>query len=76
MEKLTYLWKDPDSGTGNCPGLLRGESGNYYVVGVKLTPEQEAEVRSLSAQHDAALADHETAVFVPAAVLDQLKMEQ
>lgn len=75
MEKLEYLWKDPDSGTGNCPGLIRGESG-YYVVGVKLTAEQEAEVRALSAKNDAAVADHEGALFVPFAVLDKLKLEE
>lgn len=72
MRSMTYLWKDPDSNTGNCPGLIATEGG-YIVVGVKLSEEDLKLARSLSAENDAPLADHEDALFVPSSVLDRLK---
>lgn len=62
--KLTYLWKDPNSGHGGCPALYE-TAGGYVVQGVKLDDETRAQLRDL--------ADHEDGVFVPAAVLDLLK---
>jgi hypothetical protein len=65
--KLTFMWKTDDSRTGNCPGLHRVEDGpsGYVVVGKTIDPS----VRALIAEID----DDETAVWVPANVLDRLK---
>lgn len=63
--KLTFLWKDPGSGTGGCPALYDSDAGGYVVQGVRLDAETRAQLRQL--------ADDEDAVFVPAAVLDLLR---
>lgn len=64
MMDLEYLWKDPNSGGGDCPALYRTEGG-YVVQGVKLDDDTRSQLRQL--------ADEEDAVFVPAEVLDRLK---
>jgi hypothetical protein len=64
MSDLEFMWKDPNSGGGDCPALYRAEGG-YVVQGVKLDDETRAQLRQL--------ADDEDAVFVPAAVLDRLR---
>lgn len=62
--ELEFMWKDPDSNTGNCPALYRTEGG-YVVQGIKIDDETRAQLRDS--------ADHEDGVFVPAAVLDKLR---
>ena len=62
--KLTFLWKDPASHTGSCPALYETELG-YVVQGIKLDDDTRAQLRDL--------ANNEDGVFVPAAVLDQLR---
>lgn len=64
MRKLKFLWKDTGSGGGGCPALYETEGG-YVVQGVQLDDETRAQLRQL--------AEDETAVFVPANVLDQLR---
>jgi hypothetical protein len=64
MRKLMFLWKDGNSGGGGCPALYETDGG-YVVQGVKLDDETRAQLRQL--------ADNETAVFVPANVLDRLR---
>lgn len=64
MRKLRFLWKDIDSIGGSCPALYETKGG-YVVQGVRLTPDERAQLRDL--------ADSEDAVFVPANVLDRLK---
>lgn len=65
--KLTLLWKTRDSRTGNCPSLHRVDDsiGGYVVVGKNTAPS----TRSLIAE----IGDDETAVWVPANVLDRLR---
>jgi hypothetical protein len=64
--KITLMWKDGDSRTGNCPALLRVDEGpeGYIVVGKNTGPSVRAQIPEIS--------DDETAVFVPANVLDRL----
>lgn len=62
--KLTYLWKDPQSGNNHCPALYATDGG-YVVQGSKLDDTARVQLRQL--------ADNEDAVYVPAAVLDLLK---
>ena len=65
--KLQFMWKDANSRTGNCPGLHRVTDGTegYVVVGKSTDPG----VRAMIAE----IGDDETAVFVPANVLDRLR---
>lgn len=58
------MWKDSDSGGGNCPALYAADGG-YVVQGVKLDAATRAQLRQL--------ADSEDAVYVPANVLDRLR---
>lgn len=61
--RLRFLWKDSGSDTGQCPALYEVEGG-YVVQGKTLDAADTAQLRDL--------ADDETAVFVPANVLDRL----
>ena len=65
--KIRFMWKDEDSRTGGCPALLAVEEGpaGYIVVGKNTDPSVRAQIAEIS--------DDETAVFVPANVLDRLK---
>lgn len=65
--KIKFMWKDEDSRTGNCPALLAVEDGpaGYIVVGKNTGPSVRAQVPEIG--------EDETAVFVPANVLDRLR---
>jgi hypothetical protein len=65
--KIRFMWKDETSRTGGCPGLWRVEEGpaGYLVVGKNTDPSVRARIAEIS--------DDETAVFVPANVLDRLR---
>ncbi len=65
--KIKFLWKDGDSRTGGCPGLHIVEEGpeGYVVVGKNTSPSVRAQISEIG--------DDETAVFVPANVLDRLR---
>jgi hypothetical protein len=62
--KLTWMWKDKNSGGGGCPALYSVDGG-YVVQGVKLDAATREQLRQL--------ANDEDAVFVPANVLDRLR---
>ena len=63
MQELIFMWKDSGSVGGGCPALYRTDGG-YVVQGLRLSPEEHAQLRDL--------ADGEEGVFVPANVLDRL----
>jgi hypothetical protein len=66
--ELQYLWKTDGSQVENCPALYRVTSGDqegYVVQGKHLDEATRAQLRQLG--------DDETAVFVPADVLDKLR---
>jgi hypothetical protein len=65
MRDLEFLWKDTESVGGDCPALYRTHGG-YVVQGVKLTEAERAQLRNL--------AEGEDGVFVPANVLDRLRL--
>lgn len=65
MLDLEFLWKDAQSSGGNCPALYRTSTGDYVVQGWQLDDETRASLRDL--------ADNETAVVVPANVIDRIK---
>ena len=61
--KIRFMWKDANSGGGGCPALYETRGG-YVVQGKTLDDETRAQLRQL--------AEDETAVFIPANVLDRL----
>lgn len=65
--KIRLMWKDTGSRTGGCPGLHKVEQGpeGYVVVGKNTNPSLRAQIPEIG--------DDETAVFVPANVLDRLR---
>ena len=67
LEKIRLMWKDPASRTGNCPALYEVNEGpgGYLVVGKVVDADTRAQVAEISGD--------ETAVWVPAAVLDRLR---
>lgn len=67
MLDLEFLWKDEESGQSGCPALYRTTDRTGYIVqGVKLSDDDRAQLRNL--------ADGEDGVYVPANVLDRLRM--
>lgn len=67
--KSKRMWKDDTSNTGNCPSLNRVTDGpeGYIVVGKNVDAETRAQVPEIG--------PGETAVFVPANVLDRLRQD-
>lgn len=64
MRDLTFLWKDRESAGGECPALYATDGG-YVVQGKTLDAGTHAQLRDLG--------DDESAIFVPANVLDRLR---
>lgn len=62
--RIHKMWKTGESKTGGCPALYKTDGG-YVVQGIKLDQPTTAQLQDL--------ADDETAVFVPADVLDRLR---
>ena len=62
--KIKYLWKDSGSNTGNCPAMYEAPGG-YVIQGKLLDTETRAQLRDLGGD--------ETAVFVPANVIDRIR---
>ena len=58
------MWKDNDSGTGECPALYEAPGG-YVVQGARLDKETRAQLRDMASSEDA--------VWVPANVLNRLR---
>lgn len=64
---VTFMWKDANSNTGECPGLSK-VPGGYLVQGIPAGP------RTLATLADQChLGEGEVAVFVPDNVLDRLR---
>jgi hypothetical protein len=62
--EIRFMWKDSDSNVGDCPAIYEAPGG-YVVQGKFLDDETRAQLRQLG--------DDETAVFVPANVIDRIK---
>lgn len=62
--KIRFMWKDSDSNTGNCPAMYEAPGG-YVVQGKMLDACTRAQLRDLGGD--------ETAVFVPANVIDRIR---
>jgi hypothetical protein len=62
--EITFMWKTGPSNVGNCPAIYRAPGG-YVVQGKALGPATRGQLRELG--------DDETAVFVPADVIDRIR---
>ena len=62
--RVRFMWKARESITGNCPALYEADGG-YVVQGKILGPGTTASLRDLGTD--------ETAVWVPANVIDRIK---
>jgi hypothetical protein len=62
--EIRFMWKDGNSNVGDCPAIYEAPGG-YVVQGKFLDEETRAQLRQLGAD--------ETAVFVPANVIDRIR---
>lgn len=62
--KIRFMWKDRDSNVGNCPAMYEAPGG-YVIQGKLLDDATRAQLRDLGAD--------ESAVFVPANVIDRIR---
>ena len=62
--KIKFMWKTGDSNVGNCPAMYEAPGG-YVVQGKLINDETRAQLRDLGGD--------ETAVFVPADVIDRIR---
>ncbi|RKT88457.1 hypothetical protein SAMN05421805_1011477 [Saccharopolyspora antimicrobica] len=64
-EQVKLTFQGTTSHAGTCPTLYSTDQGTYVVQGYKVTDPE-----ALAALRERGLPDHETAVEVPAALLD------
>jgi hypothetical protein len=69
---LEFLWKTSDSGNGDCPSLFK-TTGGYIAVGKILNSDDLAQVHTAGRANNSGIGADETAVFIPADVLDRLR---
>ena len=62
--EIRFMWKDAGSNVGNCPAMYEAPGG-YVVQGKALDAATRAQLRDLGGD--------ETAVFVPANVIDRIR---
>lgn len=62
--KIRFMWKDAGSNVGNCPAMYEAPGG-YVVQGKLLDETTRGQLRDLGSD--------ETAVFVPANVIDRIR---
>lgn len=72
MRELKFMWKDDGSANGDCPALYEVDDG-YVIVGKILTADEISQVRNVGEAHDSGIGADETAVFLPANVLNRLR---
>lgn len=72
FEKIEFLWKADGSGNGDCPSILKVDGG-YVLVGKNLDEETAAQIAAAGRANNSGIAADETAVFLPADVIDRLR---
>lgn len=65
--ELELLWQVPDCNGGDCPAWYRAKNGDYVMQGRKLDADTHDKLRNLGSD--------ETAVVVPAALIDMIRSE-
>jgi hypothetical protein len=70
--EITFMWKDRDSWTGDCPALFKAPGG-YYVQHKRVTdPEVRARLQAVGQANDSPLGPRRGVRVVPANVLDRI----
>ena len=73
QQEITFMWKDANSWTGDCPALYK-TNGGYFVQVKRVTdPEIRTRLEALGRQNDSGLAADEDFGFVPANVIDRIR---
>lgn len=62
--QIRFMWKDTNSNVGDCPAIYEAPGG-YVVQGKFIDDDTRVQLRDLGGD--------ETAVFVPANVIDRIK---
>lgn len=69
---IDFMWKTRGSGNGDCPSLMKVDGG-YITVGKTLDAETLAQIHAVGKAHDSGIGPDETAVFLPADVIDRIR---
>lgn len=69
---IHFMWKTGDSGNGDCPSLMQVDGG-YITVGKTLDPDTLAQIHAVGRANNSGIGADETAVFLPADVIDRLR---
>jgi hypothetical protein len=72
FENIQFLWKTSASGNGDCPSILKVDGG-YVLVGKNLDEQTAAQIAAVGRAHNSGIGIDETAVFLPADVIDRLR---
>jgi hypothetical protein len=69
---IEFLWKTENSGNGDCPSILKVDGG-YVLVGKNLDEQTTAQIATAGRANNSGVGSDETAVFLPADVIDRLR---
>jgi hypothetical protein len=69
---IEFLWKTGESGNGDCPSLMKVEGG-YIGVGRILDGDTLAQIHAVGRANNSGIGAGETAVFIPADVIDRIR---
>lgn len=70
--RIEFMWKTGHSGNGDCPSLMKVDGG-YVTVGKTLDADTLAQIHAVGRANNSGIGPDETAVFIPADVIDQIR---
>lgn len=71
-DNIEWLWKTISSGDGDCPSLMKVDGG-YLAVGKTLDADTAEQAAAVGRAHNSGIGADETAVFIPADVIDRIR---
>jgi hypothetical protein len=69
---IKFLWKTGDSGNGDCPSIMQVDGG-YILVGKNLSQDAVDQIHAVGRANNSGIGPDETAVFLPADVIDRIR---
>ncbi|MFI5895623.1 lipid A biosynthesis lauroyl acyltransferase [Actinoplanes sp. NPDC051513] len=72
FDNIEWLWKTWGSGDGDCPSIMKVDGG-YVLVGKNLDSGTIEQVAAVGRANNSGIGADETAVFLPADVIDRLR---
>ena len=69
---IKFLWKTGESGNGDCPSIMQVDGG-YVLVGKTLGNEALSQIHAVGRANNSGIGADETAVFLPADVIDRIR---